>query len=49
VATPRETLEGTLSVNRVVDGTALPRVPEDALRQALERDTLSLLGIDLSS
>ena len=49
VATPHETLEGTLSVNRVIDGTALPRVPEDALRQALERDTLSLLGINLSS
>jgi predicted TIM-barrel fold metal-dependent hydrolase len=45
VATPRETLEGTLAVNRVVDGTRLPRVPEDALRAALERDTLALLGI----
>ena len=46
VATPRETLEGTLAVNRVVDGTGLPRVPEDALRAALERDTLALLGIN---
>jgi len=46
VATPRETLDGTLAVNRVVDGTGLPRVPEDALRAALERDTLSLLGIN---
>jgi len=45
VATPRETLEGTLAVNRILDGTALPRVPEDALRAALERDTLALLGV----
>jgi predicted TIM-barrel fold metal-dependent hydrolase len=45
VATPLETLDGTLAVNRVVDGTGLPRVPEDALRAALERDTLALLGI----
>ncbi len=46
VATPRETLEGTLAVNRVVDRTGLPRVPEDAFRAALERDTLALLGIN---
>jgi len=38
VATPRETLEGTLAVNRILDGTSLPRVPEDALRAALERE-----------
>jgi predicted TIM-barrel fold metal-dependent hydrolase len=48
VATPRETFEGTLAVNRIVDGTHLPRVPEDALRAALERDTLALLGISSS-
>ena len=45
VATPRETLDRTLAVNRVVEGTALPRVPEDALSAALQRDTLALLGI----
>ena len=45
VATPRETFEGALAVNRVVEGTSLPRVPEDALRAALERDTLALFGI----
>jgi uncharacterized protein len=45
VATPKETLEGTLAVNRVVDGTSLPRVPEDVLAAALQRDTLALLGI----
>ena len=48
VATPRETLDGTLAVNRILDGTSLPRVPEDALRAALERDTLALLGISTS-
>src|SRR5258708_750125 len=46
VATPRETLEGTLAVNRVVAGTGPPPGPHDALRAALERDTLALLGIN---
>ena len=48
MATPRETFDGTLAVNRILDGTGLPRVPEDALRAALERDTLALLGISAS-
>jgi uncharacterized protein len=46
VATPRETLEGVLSVNRVVEGTAMPRVDVDRLQAALERDSLALLGIE---
>jgi uncharacterized protein len=45
VATPQETLDGTLRVNRVIRGTGLPPVDEDALCAALERDTLELLGI----
>jgi predicted TIM-barrel fold metal-dependent hydrolase len=45
VATPQETWDGVMAVNRVIEGTALPRVPEDALRAALERDTLALLGV----
>jgi hypothetical protein len=45
VATPQETLDGTLAVNRVIEGTGLPPVDVDALRAALERDTLALLGI----
>jgi len=45
IATPRETMEGLLSVNRVIDGTGLPQVPEEALRRVIERDTLTLLGL----
>jgi predicted TIM-barrel fold metal-dependent hydrolase len=45
VATPRETLDGTLAVNRVIQGTGLPPVDVDALQAALERDTLALLGV----
>jgi len=45
VATPQETLDGTLAVNQVIRGTGLPPVDEDALRAALQRDTLALLGI----
>ena len=45
VATPQETIDGLLAVNRVVEGSGLPRVPEDALHQIIERDTLTLLGI----
>jgi predicted TIM-barrel fold metal-dependent hydrolase len=45
VATPRETMDGLLSVNTVVEGTALPRVPEDALHRIIQRDSLALLGI----
>ena len=45
VATPRETIDGLLAVNRVVEGTGLPRVPEEALQRIVERDTLALLGI----
>jgi predicted TIM-barrel fold metal-dependent hydrolase len=45
ISTPRETMEGLLSVNSVVDGTRLPRVPEEALQQIIRRDTLALLGL----
>lgn len=45
VATPQETIDGLLAVNRVVEGTGLPRVPEDALHRIIHRDSLTLLGI----
>ncbi len=45
VTTPRETIDGLLAVNRVVEGTGLPRVPEEALHRIVERDTLTLLGL----
>jgi uncharacterized protein len=45
VATPQETMDGLLAVNSVVEGTNLPRVPEDAVRRIVERDSLTLLGL----
>ncbi len=45
VTTPRETIDGLLGVNAVVAGTALPRVPDDALQAIVHRDSLALLGL----
>jgi uncharacterized protein len=45
VATPRETIDGLLGVNAVVEGTGLPRVPEEKLHEIVNRDALALLGI----
>jgi predicted TIM-barrel fold metal-dependent hydrolase len=46
VATPQETMDGLLSVNSVIEGTKLPRVPEEALQRVIERDTVALLGLN---
>jgi uncharacterized protein len=46
IATPAETIAGTLRVNDVVEGTSLPRIPEDELEAIIYRDSLSLLGLD---
>jgi predicted TIM-barrel fold metal-dependent hydrolase len=45
VSTPDETIAGLLAVNSVIQGTGLPRVPEDALHEIIERDSLELLGL----
>ena len=44
-ATPQETSEALSHVNDILEGTKLPRVPEDELQQIIRRDTLSLLGL----
>ena len=44
-ATPQETME-CRSVNAVVAGTALPRVPEDKIEEIIHRDSLAMLGIE---
>jgi len=46
VATPAETIAGTLAVNDILEGTKLPRVPEEALDAIVHRDSLALLGLD---
>ena len=43
--TPLETIEALRVVNRMVENTNLPRIPEAAIEQMIHRDTLSLLGI----
>jgi predicted TIM-barrel fold metal-dependent hydrolase len=46
IATPQETIEGTLRVNDILHGTQLPRVPLDELEAIIHRDSLALLGLD---
>jgi predicted TIM-barrel fold metal-dependent hydrolase len=46
VATPQETIEGTLKVNDILDGTQLPRVPAEELDAVIHRDALKLLGLE---
>jgi predicted TIM-barrel fold metal-dependent hydrolase len=46
VTTVQETIDGLRHVNQVVEGTRLPRVPEEAIEGIIQRDALSLLGLD---
>lgn len=43
--TPASTMEALRKVNRIVEGTNLPRIPEAKLEGMIHRDTLDLLGI----
>jgi predicted TIM-barrel fold metal-dependent hydrolase len=45
IVTVQETIDGLRNVNRIVEGTNLPRVPEDAIEAIIECDALSLLGL----
>jgi predicted TIM-barrel fold metal-dependent hydrolase len=45
VTTVQETIDGLRRVNRVVEGTNLPRVSEEAIEAIIHRDALSLLGL----
>jgi uncharacterized protein len=44
-ATPQETAAALERVNDLLEGTRLPRVPVDALREIIHRDSLTLLGL----
>lgn len=46
VTTVQETINGLRNVNQVVEGTRLPRVPEEAIEGIIHRDALSLLGLN---
>ena len=43
--TVQATLDGLRSLNRMVDGTGLPRLDESAIERLIFRDSLSLLGL----
>lgn len=45
ISTPAENMTALRSVNQMVDGTRLPRVPEDQLEAIIHRDSLTLLGL----
>jgi len=45
VATAEETIEGLRRVNDILEGTKLPRVPEDEIEAIIHRDSLALLGL----
>ncbi|MBI5877881.1 MAG: amidohydrolase [Chloroflexi bacterium] len=46
IALPQETIDGTRRVNEILEGTKLPRVPEDEIEKIIHRDALGLLGLD---
>jgi predicted TIM-barrel fold metal-dependent hydrolase len=46
IITPKETIDGLRNVNAIVEGSAFPRVPSDALEAIIHRDSLSLLGLE---
>ena len=45
VTTVQETIDGLRRVNSIVEGTRLPRVPEEKIEQIIHRDALTLLGL----
>jgi len=45
--TVNATIEGLWSLNRMTDGTGLPRLKEDQIERLIHRDALSLLGLKL--
>ncbi|MBN1400635.1 MAG: amidohydrolase [Anaerolineae bacterium] len=45
VTTPQETLDSLRSVNAIVEGTRLPRIPRDEIEGIIQRDALGLLGL----
>ena len=46
IATTEETIEGLRNINKVIEGTNLPRIPENEIENIIHRDSLDLLGLD---
>ena len=45
ITTVQESIDGLRRVNRIVEGTRLPQVPEEAIEDIIFRDSLPLLGL----
>jgi len=43
---PSESLAGVKNLNHIIEGSNLPKVPEDVIDDILNRDSLAILGID---
>ncbi len=43
ISGPHETIEGSCQVNSILEGTKLPRVPEEQIDAIIHRDSLALL------
>ncbi|NBD27108.1 amidohydrolase family protein [Paenibacillus glycinis] len=43
--TPQQTIDGARAINGILEGTKLPRVPEEEIEAILRRDTVGLLGL----
>jgi uncharacterized protein len=43
--TPASTIDALRGINKMVEGTNLPRIPEEKIEAMIHRDTLDLLGI----
>ena len=43
--TAQDSIQGLRSVNRIVEGTALPRVAEETIEGIVGRDAFDLLGL----
>jgi predicted TIM-barrel fold metal-dependent hydrolase len=46
VTTVEETIAKLRAVNEIVEGTKLPRVPDEAIEAIIHRDALGLLGLE---
>jgi predicted TIM-barrel fold metal-dependent hydrolase len=45
ISTPDENITALRNVNQIVDGTRLPKVPDDQIEAIIHRDSLALLGL----
>lgn len=46
IATPAETMAGLRSVNAIVEGSRMPRVPDEKIEDIIHCNSLALLGLD---